>query len=321
MKVKNFLLGGLVVAMMGFIATGCNENPTDPIDSTAPTAPSDLQATSLSDTEVGLKWKASTDTGVITYKVSWREKGTTTDAGTADVTGGAVSKTVQGLTAGKVYVFDVQSVRDSKTSSKVSVEWAGAKRSGRTVAIRMYEKASSNPSGLMLNGSSGAEAVSVATSSSTPPSSVHLVVYADPAKPNQVEIGPGKAFTEYANVDKFNQNVFVSDSSWPALTMDSWYPSGSLAARIPSDGDIRAFTFPASQVDGTGQGFYVRLGTVGNYNYARVFVRNVGGRLLQGTSPNRYIEVEVSYQTAPNVEFAKPAGGYTRANIGSTRGH
>lgn len=323
MKSKNFLLGGLMVAIMGFMAVGCNENPTTPDDTgTAPTPPTALQATSLSETAVGLKWKASTDTGAITYKVSWRVSGSTVDSNSADVSGGAVTYTVQNLTAGKVYEFNVQAVRSAKLSSKATITWAGAKRSGNTVSIKMYEKASPNPSGLMLDGTSGAQAVSVAASSGTPPSSVHLVFYANPAVPDSFEIGPGPAFDEYKSVDKFNKTTIVSDSSYPALSMDSWYPYGSIQAHIAASDTGLAFKFPGTQSDGTGQGFYVRLGETGNYHYARIFIKNNGGKLLQGTSPNRYIEVEVSYQTLANVEYAKrPVGGYTRANVAATRGH
>lgn len=322
MKSKNFLLGGLMVAIMGFMAVGCNENPTTPGDGTAPTAPTALQATSLSETAVGLKWKASTDTGAITYKVSWRVSGSTVDSNSADVSGGAVTYTVQNLTAGKVYEFNVQAVRSAKLSSKATITWAGAKRSGNTVSIKLYEKASPNPSGLMLDGSSGAQAVSVAASSSTPPSSVHLVVYMNPARPDTFEIGPGPAFDEYKNVDKFNATTIVSDSSYPALSMDSWYPLGSIKSHIDASAPNLAFTFKGTQTDGTGQGFYVRLGPAGDYHYARIFVKNNGSKMLQGTSPNRFIEVEVSYQTLANVEYAKPAvGGYTKGNVGATRGH
>ncbi len=51
MKLANLFMSGLVVAAMGFTAIGCNENsPVDPGDSNGPSAPTNVQATSLSAT-------------------------------------------------------------------------------------------------------------------------------------------------------------------------------------------------------------------------------------------------------------------------------
>lgn len=40
-------------------------------------------------------------------------------------------------------------------------------------------------------------------------------------------------------------------------------------------------------------------------NFAKVFVKaNTSGVILQGTAPNRYVEVEISYQPVANVPYA-----------------
>jgi hypothetical protein len=40
-------------------------------------------------------------------------------------------------------------------------------------------------------------------------------------------------------------------------------------------------------------------------NFAKVMIKkNIDGRLIRGTAPNRFIEVEVSYQEAVNIPYA-----------------
>ena len=42
-----------------------------------------------------------------------------------------------------------------------------------------------------------------------------------------------------------------------------------------------------------------------DYNYAKVLVKYNNGSFLQGTSPNRYVEFEISYQKVTGVPYAK----------------
>ena len=102
MKIANLLLSGLLVAAMGFMATGCNENDpgTGPGDTNGPGAPRNIQATSLSSSSVGLKWEAPNgvgDTGTITYRVTWTPS-TGTSGGNVDVPSGT-STTISNLAA------------------------------------------------------------------------------------------------------------------------------------------------------------------------------------------------------------------------------
>lgn len=306
MKARNFLLSGLIVAALGIFAAACNENPTDPTDTSAtPLAPTSVTASSIDPNTVALKWVAATDTGAITFSISWKSSDGTDSGSVSGIAGS--SQTVNGLKASTAYDFSVTAVRGTKKSAAVTVTWAGASRYGKTVSIKLYETSSSSPSGLTLDPSKGGPVpISVANGAAA---DVQLALYnratdSTPQYANNFDIGSAFAFAGLRRVDAFDQNVFISDEGYAALSLDSWYSDGPLSGHIPSDGNVRAFQVPNNQAT-NGQGFYVRTGTAGDYHYARVFIKNNGGKLLQGTAPNRYIEVEISYQSSANVAFAK----------------
>ncbi|MCC7437641.1 MAG: fibronectin type III domain-containing protein [Armatimonadetes bacterium] len=317
MKLKSFLIGSALLATL--VVGGCNENdtPTDPTpDPVAPKAVTNLLAVSLSETSVGLRWNSPVDTALTGYEVSWKstdgvDSGSATVAPATDTTENATVK------VGKTYTFTVKTKRGTTLSTGVSVTWAGAQQFSNDAAnaattIRLYEKASSNGSGLTLDPSlGGPRNMSVAT----PSAAVQLGFIVDPA--GKVVIGAAYSFPEFKNVDKFDSNTYVSTQSWVANGLSSWFLTQSLDKYIPADGNLRAFTFDATVTGTSGQGFVARTGTTGNYHYARIFVNNVGGKLLQGTAPNRYVELTISYQNTPNVPFAKrgaesPVGVYSR---------
>jgi len=55
------------------------------------------------------------------------------------------------------------------------------------------------------------------------------------------------------------------------------------------------------------RGFVIVLRTQDG-NWAKVFVKaDAQGNILRGTAPNRYVELEISYQKTPNVPYALPA--------------
>jgi hypothetical protein len=83
----------------------------------------------------------------------------------------------------------------------------------------------------------------------------------------------------------------------------------SLESEIPVNGNVRTFDFPTAPGGHDAAGFYVRTDTPGNHHFARVMVRNNGGKILQSIPPNRYIELETSYQISANVPFAKASRG------------
>lgn len=312
MKFKNFLMSGMIAALAAFFVVGCNENPDDPGngDGDEVAAVTNLGAVSLSSTSVGLAWDASTTTGA-TYKVAWAEG--TTSVGSADVS--TTTTTVEGLTEGKTYVFTVTAVdADDNESDPVSVTWSPASRynvdaANTTMEINIYEKDATRGSGLALDVASpyeGPRNISVSgTHTDAELALAQLAMYINTN--GTVKIGPASGFTvaEYANVAKFDQNTIVSDEATPVSSLNNWYMNGSLSGAMTQNRET-PFTLDAVRTDGNGYGFVVRTGTsAANYHYARVFVKNNGGKILQGDSPNRFVSLVISYQNTAGVPYAK----------------
>lgn len=305
MKFTKFFMTLALAVFVGFGVTACNEDDgiVDPgTDVKAPTA---LQAVSLSTTSVGLKWEASATAGA-TYSVKWLADGTTDTMTQAATT---TSYIATGLTAGKKYTFWVYAVSGTDRSTPATIEWAGARRYTTDQAaggqIRIYEKASvGNPSGLILKG--GARAVSVATGQ---PNLGDVALAFDVISSTQFDFGAAYALTQFANADKFDSTTYISTDSWLVPSLDQFYLNKSLETYINStNGNISAFTFNNTVAANTGVAFVVRHGNGANRHYARVFVKaDAQGNLVRGTAPNRYIEVEISYQETATIPYAKRA--------------
>jgi hypothetical protein len=310
MKIKSFIVGGLAALSLGLFAAACNENPTDNPPTTGGLNGVDsLYATSLSASSVGLRWRGL-DTGAVTYSISYQLQsgGTPTT-----VTSSTTSTTISGLQTGQVYTFSVSSVRSGSTSSAATINWAAAPRGASTV--KMYEFASANPSGLSLTMSGAPVAVSM---KATVPglAQITMFIYGSGSVPDSVIVGPAYAFPEYgasANFDpnKVDSSTYISASAYAVPSLSEWYLNTSLNNLIQSLSNTSAYKFTPS-VYGNSQGFVVRYGnTASNYHYARiVIVKGSNGSIVQGTSPNRYIEAEVSLQNSSTAPYAKSGISY-----------
>lgn len=329
MKLKNLLMNGAMLAMLGFVVVGCNENTiVDPPPSgTKPQPVSGLQATSTGPTSVGLKWtKSPSDTGTanITYNV--KASSTLDSVSINNLPKGTTTSSVTGLVIGRRYTFSVSAVNGTEVSTSTTIDWAGAIRMDGTTNFRMYEANSTFGSGLGIDPVTGTVSnVSVKAGS---PGKATLALYLDPktgGNPNKVIIGPAYAITEYkaaANNDfnKIDSSVYISDSTYLVTSLDSWYSSKSINNYISANGNVKAFELTPSQAT-SAQGFYMRIGPSGNYRYARVFIKKGASGIVQGTFPDRYVEMSVSFQLTPDLPFAKPGMSAPRGFVASTTGH
>lgn len=321
MKMKHLLASGTAVLMLGLVAVGCNENPDGPNNpGTAPTAPTNATAVSLSATSVSVKWTASTDTGTITYKVTRAATGSASDTATIENLSGT-SATFNGLTASE-YTFTIVAVRSGSASTSISVKWAPAARFNSTT-LKLYEKKSASPSGFSIDAETGGpQPVSLAVSK---PGKAQLAIFVLDSTSNNTNtllIGPAYAFPEYAASGNFNpakvdSSTYISPTDFVVSSLDTWYSASPIDAVITSSSttNTAAYTLTGNNLNAS-RGFFVRTGLAGNYHYARVFVKATGGKIVQGTYPDRYIEVEVSYQNTPNLPYAKagvPAAAGVRA--------
>jgi hypothetical protein len=273
-------------------------------------APTNLGASSKSATSVGLRWDAVT--GATGYHVSYVGAGA---GGTGSVETSSSEVVIDGLTPGTIHTFTVTAINGALRSEPVSIAWAPADRFARqadtTKSIRMYEEASTEPSAIAIDPSLGGP-IGVSLNP-TRPGKGQLAMYVYPrtgSDADSIVVGPLYAITEYrigagGDLAKVDTSTYISSSTYNVESLDAWYMSGSLAGVILPWGNVAAYTF--TNLNTGGQGFVVRTGTPGSYHYARVLIRSVNGSILQGIYPNRFVEVEISYQSVPNVPYAKRA--------------
>jgi len=303
-------LAGIAGAVVLF-ATACNENTTDPPPPTAPNAPTDLKATSVNETTVGLAWTPDVAGASATeFEVTIVEEGTTTES-TVKVAGTFDKVDVGGLTEGKVYNFTVRAMNDTAHSGPTAtIKWAPAKR--YITNLRLYETDSPSGSGIEL------------------PDLAGLVIAVGErwdlcldTRGGSFDIGsPTKSsYTTSEVVPKFPNGqparVSLIGKTWTDVTtLEDVYESVDLATAATLQEALINF----NTADTEGKAFaFVLKSQAGNF--AKVLVKKSNGRLLQGTTPNRYVDLEISYQSGVNIPYAAVAPANTdpfKKKIGGT---
>lgn len=273
------------VALALVILVACD--PVTPVTVTVPNAVDSLKATSINAATVRLKWNASSTTNINGYRVTILNTVSGATIGTVNVAGTTID--VNGLTAGTVYLFRVQTRTADTVSTAREIRWSPAVRvtTMQGGAIRIYETASGFGSGLAIQGGTalnltvargadwdfGIETRSTDTLRIGSPGSLG---YSSIVRAATADTRTGDQL--YLNVDSLSQ---VFDTQ---VQMGS---AGSFA--IP----LRTIT----------KGLVLAIQTRAG-NFAKIFVKSANNSLLQGTAPNRYVEVEVSYQPVANVPYA-----------------
>ena len=137
-----------LLGLFGFFA--CNS--TSPVTITAPNAVDSLKATSIDAATVRLKWNASSTTNISGYRVTVLNSASGAVVNTLNT--GTTTFDVNGLTAGTVYLFRVQTRTADTVSASREIRWSPAGRvtTMQGGAIRIYETASGFGSGLAIQG-------------------------------------------------------------------------------------------------------------------------------------------------------------------------
>ena len=152
MNFSRIISAAVGVCLLGIVLVSCGDTIT-PVTVTVPDAVSGLQATSIDESTVRLRWTAvsSASVTVTGYRVTVLSS-TGTVIGTATPTSSLVD--ISGLTAGRVYTFRVQTRTKDTVSVEKTINWSPAQRirmaSGG--AVRLYETNSSFGSGLAFQG-------------------------------------------------------------------------------------------------------------------------------------------------------------------------
>jgi hypothetical protein len=278
-------------------ATELLSNQVDFVVGTPPSAPSNAMATSKNNTSVIVKWTPSTDSKVVRHKV-YIYQGSGAKGAYPTTTKTEDRMTITGLTEGVVYTFIVKAVTASGMESieDVSVDWSPASRFYENTSTKIYEFDSDLGSGLDLYDAAAGGPVN---RKATEKSKWNIGIDTRNGKllfqsGSEITVGSTNAQETHISLDYFDN----------ALSLDNVFDSkafttGNFAAR--------SIELLESEFNGEGVVFIVRTSEPGQteYNYAKVLIKKDGGKFLQGTSPNRYIDCIISYQKVAGVPYAR----------------
>ncbi len=306
MKFQKRILASLVLASTVFFVS-CEENSLIDPPSGTPMAPTNVLVSTRSETSIAVKWsRPSADTVTATGfdVIATPASGSPI---TVSASGTDSIATVTGLTEGTVYTFTVRAKAGSNMSAASSgVMWAPAKRT--TVAGRMYVSASSQGSGLNL--ATGAN-LTIANGG-------QWDLCLDDKDGNILVGSPGvSGYVTQTGAPLFPNGqeakiVRLKGATYRATSLNDIWESSSLGDGTALGDGANQFkerlydlgTINAAQ---GGLGFVAAVftgNTTSPINYAKVLIKSIGGSFVQGTGSGRYVEVEVSYQSAQNTPYA-----------------
>lgn len=232
---------------------------------------------------------------------------------------------IDGLRPG-IYQFEVTPIGNGERGAATAIQWAGAVRYDTDMLqantpLRLYEAASNRGSGLAIDLiGRGAARVKIGEPVAIPPLITILAVDVDESG-DGFDIGPPLSFPRYLGMPAIDTTALLSSEAFSVESLYGWGLGSSIEALVRSSGTMHRFSnIPGGLPTGRGIGFVMRVGIgypVPLHHYLKVFIRNIDGRLLHGEAPNRYIELEVSYQTVPNVPFARHTAPV--ASVGATQ--
>lgn len=293
MFMKSMWLVALTAATL--FMTACEDTPVDP-ELVAPDAPTAIMATSKNETTISIKWtKATTGEAPTGFVLVIADDGGA-NAQSLDISNPATTNVdVSGLTEGKVYQMYVYAVNDTaKSSPTATIKWAPAKR--YTTSLRLYESDSDFGSGIELPSSAGL----------TVDNGNRWDLCID-TRLESYDIGSPSLSTYCGDDGKFIKNGQVARITgigklWQNVTsLDDVYES--IALNDQQNGTIEEKLLNFNVANTNGQQFAFVVKTAAG-NFAKVLVKANGGKLLQGTAPDRYVDLEISYQSGANIPYA-----------------
>jgi hypothetical protein len=310
MKFFKFFFLFVISASLAVILNSCNDTTTNPVDNPQPkpSPVTNLMATSINDSTVAIKFDASpseTNSLFKNYILSVYENSPTA-ANNFPINAGTNSYNVSGLTEGKIYNFQiVANYTNDSASTPVVIQWSPASRFELNVnsePIWVYETLSGFGSGLMLfNLAGGAPKVLKTTSNE----GWDLGLY---TKNDSIIFGSATQLNY--NLTVIPKPTQILSDYFKANSLNEVYDSQAMnAGAREAKYDDQAFDFTGLNPTNNSI-FYVRKADANNkYNYAKVMImKNPNGAgFLQGTAPNRYFVIQISYQKTAGVPYAKVA--------------
>lgn len=304
MKRFNVLSIILLAAVLSVSFSACDStsDPASPSDADV-AAPTNIKASSA-DGQVILAWTASSSETQSNFgKYMIVVMNTTTNLiDTLYAAKGSAENIIGNLTNGTRYQFTVRSLTSAgKASSDYArIEWAPAVRQDQDkdgYIITVYATTSTaNNSAVDFYNSAGKAEV-LAQSGAEFKARGDAYVYAADAAALALSIkSPDQAnnkglTTQFSTVSAYNADN-LDDSQLTAMPSPTTFTATSI--------DI------ATGTSSTGKIYFGRTVRGSDFYYFRILVmKDASGKLVQGTGTERFLEMEVSYQTKPNIPFAK----------------
>lgn len=287
----------VLLALVGLF-TACDDT-TDAITPEKPAAPTNLKATSKDTSSIIISWTASTSESDTTFKDYVLEIAPGTFQ-PVTIAKGTTTYTITGLTEGEVYTFTLHarnSNGDESTTGAV-VSWSPASRftESNGFSIKMYETADNDHgSGIDFYDEASQQPLNVKTSQGS------LWNFGLYTTDGTVTVGSpselGYTFTGGTPVE-----VEISESYFEATSLNDAFMKDDLSTLKYNVAAIDLTALEATN----NVIFIVRFkeGTNTEYTYAKIMLVKSGSNFLQGASPSRYIECEISYQSKPGVPYA-----------------
>ncbi|MCI0706426.1 MAG: hypothetical protein L0Y80_02945 [Ignavibacteriae bacterium] len=277
----------------------CNETSNEPPEQLRLAPISSLSAFSAGPSSVGLTWTATTatNTGYMeNHELIVRAGTDTIQAVMLPIL--ATATTIQGLTEGTIYTFAL-TVRANETSPyenspAVTINWSPATRyiadAGTSAPLQLYESGSIEGMHALRFYSDSVSGPRLISLSSLERATMDVYLL---GTPSGVQLRSGFLYNDdpAGRDTKFADREPVGASS---LNNPQTFPPSQESYTV---GQVNI----SSEMVSTGQLFFAR--TVDNH-YVRILVLRSNGTLIQGTAPNRYITVSISYQSVPGVQYA-----------------
>lgn len=298
MKYFRILTMLALAALLSAGFTACDDNTTDPVD-TDPVlaAPTNLKAASA-DNAVFLSWTASIDeneSNFGSYEITVLNKATNETLAPRTAGKGISSIRVDGLTNGVRYQFTIRSVTNlgKEGTTFATLEWSPAVRQN---AVNVYATTSTTFNSAVDLYNANGDIEVIPQSGQTFKDRGDLYVFAASNNSSLEIISPDQAN---------NQGLETQFSNVTPVDMDDM--NGQLASEPPANGTytLKKLTVQASSAT-SGRIYWGRIVRGNDMYYFRLLVKKGGnGSLVQGSGNDRFLEMGVSFQNAPNNPFAK----------------
>ncbi|MES2766171.1 MAG: fibronectin type III domain-containing protein [Bacteroidota bacterium] len=268
----------------------------------APAPPTNFMANSYDFNTIFFKWTASADVNKAdfdSYEMGMSD-GTTQEYNPVTISKTKTGIGVNGLPPGKVYTFTLRAKNAAGyLSNPQVVQWSPALR---YKGIRLYETASgSYKYGINLE---SAEVTSLSTGGSS--WDICLDTRSVNGQPS-FDIGAPSMLSH--NITNPRATLISEKRYENILSIDEVFDTEALA-----NGSMRPTVARAINFTNATTGFVFFAKTIEGH-YAKIFLKAAGGKVLQGIAPSRYIEMDISYQSAKDLPYALVSSGSDPSGI------